>query len=144
MRVVINSREVVDAMGRCATAIEPSRDWLLRWLAAQVETRATELASGPASAEPGSYPIPVRTGRFRRDFVIDIRPPRAVVANQAQYARALHEGFRPYGNPSATPIPARPYFSDALDGLDLDEAHRRWSERLFGADDWAARLRGDA
>lgn len=128
MRVVFNGAEVREAFARRSRAIRPSRRALLRQLAIQTERAAIELSSGAGA--PGAYPIPIRTGHHRRGFGFELRDDHALVFNTGVAARALHDGFRPYGNPNATPIRARPYFSDALKRLDIDAAADAWRERM--------------
>ncbi|MCD7096939.1 hypothetical protein [Stenotrophomonas sp. MMGLT7] len=142
MNLTINAADVQRVLGSAETAITPSRDWLVRHLAMQAETEALKRAQGPNSAPAGAYPIPVRTGKFFGAFGVETRAGSAIVFNASEYARPLHDGFRPYGNPRATPIPARPYFSDALDAVDIDAAHAAWEHRWLGAADWGAMLAG--
>lgn len=99
---------------------------LMRFLAIQAQRHAVKLASGPYTAAPGAYPIPIRTGTFRRAFGIEVSERDAVLFNATEYARALHDGFKPYGNPHAAPIPGRPYFDDVLDMLRVDQEYGRW------------------
>ncbi len=109
--------------GRAGRAPE-ARQALLRHLAIQTERTATALSTG--SGAPGSYPIPVHTGFFRRGFGFELKPSRAIVFNSSNYARALHDGYRPYGNAAAMPISPRPYFDDAQDKLDIAAAGDAW------------------
>ena len=103
---------------------------LMRGLAIQAQRHAVELAGGPGSAPAGAYPIPIRTGTFRRAFGFQASERDAVLFNSAIYARAIHDGFQPYGNPHAAPIPARPYFDDVLDMLRIDQEQGRWEAVL--------------
>jgi phage gpG-like protein len=128
LRVVFSADEVKQAMARAARAIPMARRDLLRNLAIQAERESIRLAGG--SGAPGSYPIPIRTGTFRRGFGFELRDDHAIVFNETRYARAIHKGYRPYGNPHATPIPPRPYFDDALKALDLDAAAKAWEAPL--------------
>jgi len=111
------------------TQIPAARKALLRMLATRLEGHALDLSKGGSA--PGDYPIPVRSGKFRGAFGIRVSDRSAVVFNDSNYARAIHEGYQPYGNPHARPIPARPYFSDAFDRLDLDEAHAAWEQQFI-------------
>ncbi len=130
MRVVFDAQEMILVTGNRADGVRPATRALLRNLAIQVERRATKLASGPGSAKPGAYPIPVRTGFFRRAFGFAVAERESRVFNASNAARSLHDGFRPYGNLNAAPIPGRPYFDDALDAIDLDAAHAAWAASL--------------
>lgn len=98
-----------------------ARRALLADLASQVERRAIAQASG-GKAPPRSMPIPQRTHVFRNGFGIELGDTRAAVYNSARYARALHQGFRPYGNTHVIPVPARPYFDIAVQRVDVDRA----------------------
>lgn len=140
-RIVVNSAEVERAAAGLASALEPSNRELLKELAIQVMRGARRRANGPSGGvvrvrrgalpDAGAYPIPVRTGTFGRGFGFRTFPDRAIVFNDARYAGALHSGFRPYGNPHASPIPARPFFDDALnEDLDVAAAHASWEARL--------------
>lgn len=98
-----------------------ARRALLANLAAQAERHAIAQASG-GKAPPRSMPIPQRSHVFRNSFGTQVGDTRAVVYNQSRYARALHEGFRPYGNTHVIPVPARPYFDNAIELVDVDRA----------------------
>ncbi|MBB5885469.1 hypothetical protein DYQ93_11430 [Xanthomonas sp. LMG 8992] len=113
-------------LGDAARALPASRRALLRNIVIQAENAAMDLAKGPGDAPPGAYPIPVRTGTFRRGFGFEIRDSTAVLFNATAYAGAIHAGYHPYGNPHARPIPARPYFDDALKRIDMEAAARAW------------------
>lgn len=129
-RVVFDAQEMILVTGNAARAIRPSTRELLRNLAKQAEGHAMDLAKGPGTAKAGAYPIPIRTGNFRRGFGFQVNADNAIVFNTSVYAKALHDGFKPYGNAHARPIAARPYFDDALDKLDLDKAFRDWEASL--------------
>lgn len=104
---------------------------LLVNLTAQAERRAVELASG-GNAPARSYPIPQRRNVFRNSFGIEVDERRGAVYNAARYAQALHDGFRPYGNTHAIPVPGRPYFRDALDRIDPESAQAAFDTVLGG------------
>lgn len=133
MRMVFSAAQVAQAMASGERAMQPAARDFLRALAIQTEGIATDLSSGSPSAAAGSYPIPVRTGMHRRAFGFELQDNRAIVFNTGVAARALHDGFKPYGNPHARPIPPRPYFTDALTRLDLDAAARAAQRRLEGS-----------
>jgi len=86
-----------------------------------VENKAEELLRGAGTAAPGSYPVPVRSGFLRRSMGATASGGRGLVFNSAEYARAIHDGFRPYGNKHAKPVPARPFMDDALAATDIAE-----------------------
>lgn len=130
--MTFDAQEMILATGNAARAVRPTTRQLLLQIAIQVEGAAIDLASGPGTAEAGAYPIPVRLGFFRRAFGFEVGERSAVVFNTAEYARALHEGFRPYGNPRATPIPPREYFDDALGRVDYDDAWAQWQAAVLG------------
>lgn len=98
-----------------------ARRALLANLAAQAERHAIEQASG-GKAAARSMPIPQRSNVFRNSFGIEVGDDRAVTYNAARYARALHDGFHPYGNTHVIPVPARPYFDIAVQRVDVDRA----------------------
>jgi hypothetical protein len=125
-RIVFDAQEMILVTGNRARAVRPSTKALVGNLAKQWVKAARKLASGPGTAAAGAYPIPIRTGTFRRGFGSKILEDHAIGFNTSVQARALHEGFKPYGNPHARPIPARPYADDALDQLDLDQAFKDW------------------
>ncbi len=113
-----------------AASVPAARQAMLRFLAVSAEREAVRLSSGSQGAEAGAYPIPARTGFFRRSFGHELQGTRAIVFNASVYARSLHEGFRPYGNPHAAPIRPRRYFDDALNQIDVDQAARAWEGAL--------------
>lgn len=87
-----------------------------------VETEASKLLSGSASAEPGTYPVPIRRGTLRRSLgVRQLNAASGLVFNRAKYARAIHEGFTPYGNKKAKRVAARPFLADAVEKADPKE-----------------------
>lgn len=129
MRMIIDD-QVSESARRTAAAIPAARRSLLARLAAGLERGAIERATGGSRTDPGAYPIPVRTGTFRRAFGLQVAVSHALVFNATIYARSLHEGYLPYGNPNATPIPGRPYFDDALQDLDVPGAVQAWEESL--------------
>lgn len=111
------------------TQVPAARKALLRILATRLEGHAQDLAAGSGAA--GDYPIPRRSGGLWQGFGTRVNDRSAVVFNNMLYAQKVHEGYQPYGNPHARPIPARPYFSDAFDRLDLDEAHATWEQQFI-------------
>lgn len=130
MRLELDAEGMIIAARRKARRVPVANRALLRALAIQAQRHAVVLASGPGSAAAGDYPIPIRTGTFRRAFGIEAREREAVLFNTTEYARAIHEGFKPYGNPHATPIPGRPYFDDVLDMLRIDQEQGRWEAAI--------------
>lgn len=139
-RITADAGEVSRLFGQLRDAMPAARRAVFHSLAIQTQRAAFKLASG-ASIGPtrvkrgklqgsGNYPIPVRTGRFRRGFAFQADSEGAVVFNDSEYAMALHEGFKPYGNPHARPIRARRYFADALDKLDLGAAQAAFDKAL--------------
>lgn len=140
VRIAVDGSEVQRAAAASVNALQPANRDLLRELAIQVARGARMRANGPAMGQvrarrgrlpgAGSYPIPVRTGTFGRGFGWKVGRDNAIVFNDTAYARALHDGFRPYGNPHAMAIPARPYFDDAMDDLDIDAAFAAWERRM--------------
>lgn len=98
----------------------------LRTLVSKVERAATRNLSGPGgSGNPGAYPVPRRFGTLARGMYSAVRGRVAEVGNRARnprtgepYARAVHEGFRAFGNPRAPYYGRRPYLEDAAASVD--------------------------
>lgn len=141
LSITFDTRELEEAAVRTGRAIPPAQRAVLKNLALQVYSTAMDLATG--SGPVGSYPIPEPTGHFRRSFGFESGDDFAIVWNDAGgpikgggrakdgvKARGLHNGFIPFGNPHARPIPPRPYFSDALSRLDLDAATRAAADAM--------------
>jgi phage gpG-like protein len=92
----------------------------LRDIAISVE-RAAALNLRGRSKIAGSYPVPVRTGNLRRSLQSRFNDRESMVIVSAVYARAIHQGFTAYGNPTARYVPGRPYLQDAIDSVDRNE-----------------------
>lgn len=129
MRLIIDD-QVTESARRTAAAIPTARRTLLTRLAAHLERGAIERASGGGNAAPGDYPIPIRTGHFRRSFGMQVGLSHALVFNTSVYARAIHDGFHPYGNTRAERIAGRKYFDDALDAMDVPAIVETWEDSL--------------
>lgn len=129
MRAVIDDSGLQRWAGESRTRLPAARKALLRILATRLEGHALDLSKGGSA--PGDYPIPVVTGKFRGAFGIRVSDRSATVFNDSNYAQAIHDGYQPYGNPHARPIPPRPFFTDAFERLDLDEAHRTWEQQFI-------------
>lgn len=96
-----------------------------------VEREAVKNLSG--SGAPGSYPIPTPSGTLRRSMGVRQESETVgYVFNRARYARAIHAGFKPYGNPHAHVIPARPFLSDAAASVDTGMVFRRGVAAALG------------
>lgn len=130
LRAVFDEAQVQAAMGQGAMLIPAAREAMLRSLGIQAVRTATRLAGGPGTEAPGTYPIPIRTGTLRRGMNFQLAGNAAIVFNETAYARAVHDGYQPYGNPRAHAIPARPYFTDAIAELDLDAAADAWARQM--------------
>lgn len=131
MRIRLTDDQVRQSFGEAAVSVPRARQAMLRILAIQTEREAVRLSSGGGA--PGAYPIPVRSGFFRRGFGFELQDRKAIIFNAADtYARALHDGFRPYGNPAAMPIQPRPYFDDALLSIDIEAAAAEWEQQING------------
>lgn len=126
MRLELDADGMIIDARRHARRVPVANRALLRALAIQGQRHAVELASGPSGAPAGDYPIPIRTGTYRRAFGFQAGEREAVLFNTTVYDRAIQQGFRPYGNPHAAPIPARPIYDDVLDMLDIDREQGRW------------------
>lgn len=91
----------------------------LRRIATLVERGAMRNLSGPGgNRAPGAYPVPRRTGFLARSMYSTVRARSAEVGNTAEYAAAVHNGFRAYGNPHAPYYGRRPYLEDAARDVD--------------------------
>lgn len=122
-RTVVDASDTVKLLDGTARNSRAAARALMRSLAIQLQRAAVKRSSGPNTAAPGAYPIPRRTGTHARGFAIELSDRSAIVFNANVYARSLHDGFKPYGNPHAKVIPARPYFDDAMEkDLDVDAA----------------------
>lgn len=131
MRMTVDPREV-QQMARESWAVwNVARRAVLTNLVVQAEGHAMDLSRG--GSEPGDYPIPVRTGRFRGAFGWVVSDDSATLSNEANYSRAIHDGYQPYGNPHARPIPPRPYFTDALARVDVDAAFDAWARHFVNS-----------
>jgi phage gpG-like protein len=93
----------------------------LRDIAITVERAAAKNLRGGGSAAPGSYPVPIRSRNLRSSLQSRFEERQSMVINSAVYARAIHEGFQPYGNPKARRIGRRPYLQDAVDSINPTE-----------------------
>lgn len=90
----------------------------LRRIAVTVERKQVENLGGPGTAPAGAYPVPIRTGHLRRSSGFRVESRAALVFNTAIYARAIHEGFTPFGNRKAKRIRARQFLADAAKAVD--------------------------
>ena len=96
-----------------------------------VERNAVKRLTG-GSAAPGSYPVPVRVGHLRRSTGARVLSDTSgMVFNRARYANAIHEGFRPYGNPHAAAQAGRPYLDDAVDDTPIDAIMHKRLQQVF-------------
>lgn len=96
-----------------------------------VERQAVKNLSGAGA--PGSYPVPIRTGNLRRSMGVRQESETVgYVFNRARHARAIHAGFKPYGNPHAHVIPARPFLDDAAASVDTGMVFRRGVAAALG------------
>lgn len=111
MTVKTNASDVARVYGAIEKHIEPA---LLRGItkavAAVDKAQVTRLA-GSNAAEPGSYPVPARTGHLLGAHFFEVQSSRlAIVGNAAAYAEAIHEGFG-----SSAVHGRRPFLDDAAD-----------------------------
>jgi hypothetical protein len=112
-------REVANVFAQRAARLDGALSRGIRRGIVATEQEASKLLSGSADAAPGTYPVPVRRGTLRRGLgARQLTPASGMVFNRAAHARAIHEGFRPYGNPRAGRIDGRPFLSDAIEAAD--------------------------
>lgn len=84
-----------------------------------VERLAQKYTSGSGSSEAGAYPVPIRAGNLSRSFSVRrLGDTSGLVLNRATYARAIHGGFTPYGNPRLQRMAGRPFLDDAVEDAD--------------------------
>lgn len=88
----------------------------LRNIGNKVEREANRNLSGGGA--PGAYPVPRRTGNLARSLGNTLGQRSVVVYDSAEYAAAVHGGFRAFGNPAAPFYPGRPFLADAADKVD--------------------------
>lgn len=88
----------------------------LRRIGDKVERGMNRNLSGGGA--PGSYPVPRRTGHLARSGGTKLGARELLVFNSAVYAGAIHNGFRPYGNPNAPKYAPRMFLVDAVDAID--------------------------
>lgn len=131
MRMTVDPREVAQMARDSWASLGPARRAILTHLVVQAEGHAMDLSRGGSAS--GDYPIPVRSGRFRGAFGWVVNDDNAVLFNEAAYAQAIHDGYQPYGNPHARPIPPRPYFTDAMAKVDVDAAFDAWARQFVNA-----------
>lgn len=103
-----------------AGAIDSVVQRFLQDIAARTDRGMQRNLSG--SGGPGEYPVPRRTGNLARQSGHTVGRRQAVVYNAAPYARAVHEGFRAFGNPNAPYYGPRRFLTDAI--ADVDPVQR--------------------
>lgn len=103
----------------------------VRNIVTAVEIEAEKNLRGAGTSAPGSYPVPVRTGFLRRGLGSTASGNRGLVFNAANYARKIHDGFQPFGNPIARAVPARAFFDDALAAVDAGSIMAKATERAL-------------
>lgn len=120
---MIGVRAIMDVSSLRSTLQRQGRDLgpvLVRFMqriAVLVEQNSTKRLAG--SGAPGAYPVPIRTGFLRRSMGSESDATSATVFNTAEYAGAIHAGYRPYGNPKANAIAARPFLADGTEETDI-------------------------
>lgn len=133
MSITHTVHQLPPRMRKRADAVESSvRAFLADVTAATQRGMHQRLSGGGA---PGAYPVPRRSPGGLRDSTGVDAPRRtargwdAVVFNEAPYARAVHEGFRAYGNPNAPYYGARRFLTDALAQVDPAARLQAWLAR---------------
>ena len=127
MTIKHNVDEIPIRMHARADALESNVQGFLRELAQRIDRGATQRLSGAGG--PGSYPVPRRTGNLARQQGHSVGRRQAVVWNAAPYARAIHQGFHPFGNPNAPWMPGRPFLSDAIEAVKPLDLLQNWMGR---------------
>ncbi|MBD3609377.1 MAG: hypothetical protein HUJ30_02405 [Gammaproteobacteria bacterium] len=91
MNVFSNAVQVAKRVGRIAKRWDLAALRGLRRIATKVDEKQVENLSGSNSAEPGSYPVPNRTGNLMRGRFFKVPSPSlAFVGNTTVYAPVIH------------------------------------------------------
>ncbi|MDY6981162.1 MAG: hypothetical protein SV201_14905 [Pseudomonadota bacterium] len=94
----------------------------LRRAASAVNREQIKNLSGSNSAEPGSYPVPNRSGNLMRDanWAVDAgASPAGYVFNTAEYANAIHTGEMETPQGVKYAVRPRPFLDDAVNKVDV-------------------------
>lgn len=119
MKIITNATSAANRIAEYLRKMDGAVYAGLKKIAAAAERAQLKNLKGHHSAEPGSYPVPNRTGHlFREAFFEMTGATTAVVGNKASYALAVHDAEG--GSSSATYGP-RPFVTDAVDAVDAGE-----------------------
>lgn len=106
MKLVTNARQLARRFGQRASKIANAWQRGLRRVAAQGEAELQKRLSGPADGDPGSYPVPNRTGNLFRSAGARPQGRDAVVLyNTAPYAVRINADPRqPFADEAAAAV----------------------------------------
>lgn len=115
--VVKDLSKTLEALGIEGDKFKQAVDEIAQEVATTILADAIDRASGDGADEPRSYPVPVRTGTFRRAHKMDRQQNgdyRVYIdAKAAKYAANVHDG--------TWKMEARPTVDDAAELLDIDK-----------------------
>lgn len=117
--VITNAAQIADVFAARRKRWDAARQTGLRRIVAAAEEEIGKRAAGGSAS--GDYPIPVRSGFLRRSTGSKVGQAEALVFNSARYARAMQEGYHPYGNKRAAKMPPRRFFDDGIAAVDSAE-----------------------
>lgn len=113
-KVRTNAKRVARTYRNLAEATIDGAKRGTRRAALLVETRASELISGPGTAAPGTYPVPIISGQLRRMLGVRVISDRAaMVFNRAVHALPVHDGYVHHIN--GRTYKGRPFLTDAVE-----------------------------
>lgn len=119
-KVRTNAKRVARTYRTLGEAVADGAKRGIRRAALQVEARASELLTGPGTAAPGAYPVPIRTDRLRSMLGVRVIADRAaLVFNRAVHAVPTHDGWTHRSSGKATA--GRPFLTDAVEQVNPTE-----------------------
>lgn len=103
-------------LAKAIKALSPNLLVALRAAAIKINQLTLDNLAGSHKADPGSYPVPNRTGNLFRhqDWAPAAGSMAMFVFNDARYARAIHEG-----TDSSSRYGRRPFLDDAVEKSDF-------------------------
>lgn len=117
VRVILNVTDLQRTLTRQGRDLSPALRRFTQRIAQLVEQGAIQRLTGAGA--PGAYPVPVRTGTLRGSVASQSDETSATIFATAEYAGAVHAGYRAYGRPNGKVIPPRPFLGDALAATDI-------------------------
>ena len=129
LRVILDVSDLTRSLARQGREIGPALRRFNQRIAALVEQGARKNLTGAGA--PGSYPVPIRTGALRGSLASESDQTSATIFATAEYAGAVHVGYRAYGRPNGKVIPPRPFLADALEQTDIPGELNAALEQVF-------------